>query len=128
MLDNDENKRRNVFLGWGCCSVARALCSMPKAPSLNPGTTTTRCSGEHPYLRGGGRRIRDSSQHRLHETRNKKGNNLFLELYKCLVMEFLGCYNSGQIGVNIVFNYKKKTILNRVQKRKDPYFKLSRFK
>lgn len=44
--------------------------------------------------------------------KTKKGNNLFLELYKCLVMEFLGCYNSGQIGVNIVFNYKKKTILN----------------
>lgn len=43
-------------------------------------------------------------------------------------MEFLGCYNSGQIGVNIVFNYKKKTILNRVKKRKDPYFKPSRFK
>lgn len=32
-------------------------------------------------------------------------------------MEFLGCYNSGQIGVNIVFNYKKKTILNQVKKR-----------
>lgn len=43
-------------------------------------------------------------------------------------MEFLGYHNSGQIGVNIVFDYKKKSILNQVKKRKDPYFKLSRFK